>query len=128
MPRGCTPPVGTNNKDKKMMIIAFSNKTSKILPRIFCGKFKHVAPITVNDDKLVLYQFVRYGNVVKIPLLARDIEILKAHGWRFVYLQNAQAHNVNTSRVLSCVQLAKGMIGMRCPHIQTPNALYNMIK
>lgn len=111
-----------------MMIIAFSNKTSKILPRIFCGKFKHVAPITVNDDKLILYQFVRYGNVVKIPLLARDIEILKAHGWRFIYLPNAQVHNVNTNRVFSCVQLAKGMIGMRCPHIQTPNALYNMIK
>lgn len=111
-----------------MIIMAFSNKTSKLLPRIFCGKIKHVAPIVVRGDKMALYQFVRYGKIAQIPIQARDLEILKTYGWRFVYLPNARAHNVNMKRVFSCVQLAKRMIGMECLHVQTPNALYNMIK
>ena len=111
-----------------MIIIAFSNKTSKFIPNILCRKFKHVAPIVPRGNKLIMFQFIAPGRIEKIALRVRDIKILKTHGWRFVYLQNAQVHNVNTSRVLSCVQLAKCMIGMRCPHIQTPNALYNMIK
>ncbi len=110
-----------------MIIIAFSDKTSKILPRIFCGKLKHVAPIVVRGDKMMLYQFVRYGNIVKIPLLARDIEILKAHGWRFVYLQRALPWPIDFRRTYTCVQLAKSMIGMHNIFIQTPGALYRKL-
>ena len=37
-----------------MIIIAFSNKTSKIFPRIFCGKLKHVAPIIINNNRMIM--------------------------------------------------------------------------
>lgn len=110
-----------------MIIMAFSNKTSKILPRIFCGALKHVAPVVARGDKLMLYQFVRHGKIVKIPLLVRDIEILKAHGWRFVYLQRTLPQSVNLRRAYTCVQLAKSMIGMHNIFIQTPGALYRKL-
>ena len=45
-----------------MIIIAFSDKTSKILPRFFCKKFLHVAPILINNDKVCMYQFVSKNN------------------------------------------------------------------
>ena len=119
--------VGNQTKALTMIIMAFSNKTSKILPRIFCGKIKHVAPIVVRDDKLMLYQFVCHGKIVKIPLLARDIEILKAHGWRFIYLRCALPQSVNLRRIYTCVKFAKSMIGMHNIFIQTPGALYRKL-
>ena len=55
---------GINN----MIIIAFSNKTSKLLPRLFCKKFKHVAPIVIGNSQITMYQFVRRGEIAKINL------------------------------------------------------------
>ena len=45
-------------KENIMIIIAFTNKTSKIIPKIMCRKMKHVAPIFVDKNRLKLIQFV----------------------------------------------------------------------
>ena len=110
-----------------MMIIAFSTKTSKILPRLFCGKLKHVAPIVIDENKITLYQFVRMGHIVKIPILERDIKLLEYHGWRFVFLQDALPQSFNKKYIFTCVHLAKTMIGIKRVRIQTPNQLYKEI-
>ena len=64
-----------------MIIIAFSNKTSKKFAQLVCRKFKHVAPIIPDGRFLIMYQFVRPGYVEKIKLGTRDLKILKAHGF-----------------------------------------------
>lgn len=107
-----------------MIIVAFSDKTSKILPRVFCGKWKHVAPIVALNDNLVMYQFVRCGRVEKISLKMRDIKILQSYGWRFVYLPCALPHDFNPKDAKTCVEMTKRAIGIRCWHLQTPGALF----
>lgn len=111
-----------------MIIVAFANKTSKILPRIFCGKMKHVAPIVAHENKLVLYQFIRYGKVVQVNLQARDIKILEQYGWRFIYLCESMPQKTQPKHALSCVQMTKAMIGIKKIWIQTPNALYQELR
>lgn len=111
-----------------MIIIGFSDKTRKILPHICCGQMKHVAPIAVRGAELVLYQFVRRGHVQQIKLKMRDIKILGAYGWRFVYVPCALPQEFDTHGVWTCVQLTKRAIKMKNIWIQTPDALYNRIK
>jgi hypothetical protein len=110
-----------------MIIIAFSDKTSKILPRLICRKFKHVAPIAVHNDKLVMYQFVRRNICVKVHLRMKDIKILNKNGWRFIYLTGDVPPNFNTKNVRTCVELTKRAIGLKSRLIQTPNALYKYL-
>ena len=112
----------------KMIIIAFSDKTSKILPRIFCGNLKHCAPIEVNQNGMVLHQFMSHNNISKIKINMRDIKILMAHGWRFVYLPCDTPRDLDMCRAWTCVQFCKYAIGMKNIFIQTPNALFKEIK
>lgn len=107
-----------------MIIIAFSDKTSKILPRLLCRGMKHTAPIVVYSDKLIMHQFVKYGVTEQIELNMRDLQILKKHGWRFVYLTGNISHEFYAKKVHTCVQLSKQAIGIKNWRIQTPNALY----
>ena len=108
-----------------MIIIAFSNKTSKFIPNILCRKYKHVAPIVPRDSKLIMYQFVSPGYIKKITLHMRDIKILGAHGWDFLYIDGVTPpHDFNPYRAKSCVDLTKSAIGIKDWHIQTPLALY----
>lgn len=111
-----------------MIIVAFSNKTSKFLPRIFCRKFKHVAPIIMDDNKIILYQFVRRGNIVQIQLKMRDLKILVKHGWKFIYLNNNARRDFNVSESVTCVQFTKNTIGMRNLFVQTPYQMYKTLK
>lgn len=111
-----------------MIIIAFSNKTSKILPRLFCGKLKHCAPIIVDKEKMVMYQFVRRGHIAKINLSMRDIKILGAHGWRFAYVSCALPQDFNLRGLYTCVALCKRAISLRAPYVQTPDALYKKLQ
>lgn len=110
-----------------MIIIAFSDKTSKILPQIFCGNLKHCAPIEPTQDFLIMHQFISHHNVTKIKLNSRDIKILQAHGWRFVYLPQDLPRDLDTCRAMTCVQFCKYAIGMHNIFIQTPGALYRKI-
>jgi hypothetical protein len=110
-----------------MIIIAFSDKTSKILPKLICRKFKHVAPIAVHNDKLIMYQFVKRNICVKVHLRMKDIKILNKNGWRFIYLTGDVPPNFNTKNVRTCVELTKRAIGLESRLIQTPNALYKYL-
>ena len=112
-----------------MIIIAFSENTSKILPRILCRKFRHCAPIICDQQDLIMYQFIRHNQIEQIHLHARDIAILAAHGWRFVYVSpNAHCYGFDfSSHAYSCVNLSKRAIGVRSFFIQTPYSLYKYL-
>lgn len=108
-----------------MIIIAFSNKTSKFIPNLLCRKLKHVAPIVPHGDRLIMYQFVSYGRVEKIVLRMRDIQILKAHGWNFIYIDGIRLpYEFNPYTAHTCVDLSKRAIGIKRWRIQTPLGLY----
>lgn len=111
-----------------MVIIAFSNKTSRLIPNLLCRDMKHAAPIVPHSNKLVMYQFVKRGRVEKITLRMRDIKILGAHGWTFVYIDGATPpHKFNPYAARTCVDLSKRAIGVRDWRIQTPRGLYKRL-
>ena len=111
-----------------MIIIAFSENTSKLLPRILCRRFRHCAPIICNRNNLIMYQFVHRNKIEQICLRTRDIALLRAHGWHFVYLPtDIQIHDHCLLRAYSCVDLSKRAIGMKSLFIQTPLALYKKL-
>ena len=115
-------------KEQDMIIIAFSENTSKILPRILCHRFRHCAPIICDGNNLIMYQFVRRNKIKQISLRTRDIAILRAHGWHFVYIPaDIQLHDCCLFRAYSCVDLSKRAIGMKSLFIQTPFALYKKL-
>lgn len=111
-----------------MIIIAFSDKTSKILPRIFCSDLKHCAPIMVNNNTMTMYQFISRNNIAKIKLNMRDIRILQRHGWKFIYLPVNTPYEIHSYRAWTCVQFCKHVIGLHNICVQTPRGLYNAIK
>ena len=107
-----------------MVIVAFSNKTSKILPRILCGNLKHVAPICLNGDTMCMHQFIAPKNIAKIYLKKRDIQILIQHGWQFISLANTIPNHSQDVRAITCVQFTKQIIGLTNWRIQTPGSLF----
>ena len=110
-----------------MIIIAFSDKTSKILPRVLCRGLKHTAPIGVYQDKLIMYQFISTKQIKQIHLNMRDLQILRKHGWRFIYLTGNLPFKFYNKNAKTCVQLSKQAIGINKWNIQTPNALYKYL-
>ena len=112
-----------------MIIIAFSPNTSKILPRIFCRHFRHCAPIICDKNDLVMYQFTNKHNITQIHLNHRDIKILQAHDWKFIYISpnNTPAYDFDSAPPFSCVDLSKRVIGIHSIFIQTPHALYKYL-
>ena len=110
-----------------MIIIAFSDKTSKILPRLLCRGMKHTAPIGVYQNGLIMHQFIKPGKIKKIQLNMRDIRILQDKGWRFVYVTGDLSYQFNGHGVKTCVQLSKQALGIKKRYIQTPNALYKYL-
>ena len=109
-----------------MVIIAFSPKSSKFLPNIFCKNFKHCAVIVRDGKNFILYQFVSRHNIEQIHLRQRDIKILQQHGWHFIYLPCELAHNF-PRKTWTCVNMAKDAIKMHAPFVQTPDTLYRAI-
>ncbi|MGN0917474.1 MAG: hypothetical protein ACI4NZ_04710 [Candidatus Enterousia sp.] len=111
-----------------MIIVGFTYKTSKILPRIFCRRFRHCAPIIIGaDGKMKMYQFIHHGNVAKIPINMRDIRILRAHGWVFICLPDANFNKYMKRQHWTCVSFTCGAIGLPRPHPITPYGLYKKI-
>ncbi|MBO4625949.1 MAG: hypothetical protein J5679_01570 [Alphaproteobacteria bacterium] len=108
-----------------MIIIAFAENTSKILPRILCHHYRHCAPIVCTHNDMIMYQFINRNHISQIHLGARDITILKAHGWKFVYMSPTNTiYNIQNLRAYSCVDLVKQVLGIQSVCIQTPYALY----
>ena len=107
-----------------MIIIAFSENTSKILPRMLCRRFRHCAPIICDKNNLIMYQFINPKNIVKIKLRQRDIALLRAHGWQFIYISPNKNVNIDCIHAYSCVDLSKQVAGIHSIFIQTPYGLY----
>lgn len=112
------------------MIIAFSPNTSQIIPRIFCRKFRHCAPITEPiRGRFVMYQFVRRGHIAQIYLTRRAIKILGARGWCFIYVPVAPPRDLmpRARACRSCVAFCKLAIGIHSARIFTPFGLYRLL-
>ena len=109
-----------------MVIIAFAPKSSKVLPNIFCKRFKHCAVIVKDKNGFLLYQFISRNHIDIIHIKSRDIRILSTYGWRFVYVPCNLPH-VFPIKTWTCVNLAKYAIGIHAPFIQTPDGLYQKI-
>ncbi|MBO7656299.1 MAG: hypothetical protein J6S80_01055 [Alphaproteobacteria bacterium] len=110
-----------------MVIIAFAPKSSKILPNIFCRKFKHCAVLVRNKHGFTMYQFSSHKNITEMLIRTRDIRILGSYGWFFVYLPCDIKQNFNPRAAWTCVDMAKRAIGMYAPFVQTPDALYKKL-
>lgn len=113
-----------------MIIVGFTRKTSKILPRIFCHGFRHCAPIIINaQGHMILHQFVRRGYVSQIPITVRGLQRLRANGWRFIILSGAPQHEFNMyiNSAPTCVALTRHAIGIHGLRPITPYGLYKQI-
>ena len=109
-----------------MLIIAFSKKTSKFLPKIFCRKYKHCAPIIYTHKKYILLQFVNSNKIVKIELNKLGLKLLLNAGWDFITLKADRPNKMKKAK--TCVNFTKKFIGMKAPFIQTPYSLYKKLK
>lgn len=113
-----------------MLVIGFSQNTSKITPRILCRPPRHCAPIVpVKSARFIMYQFVRHGHITQIYLNRRAIKLLRANGWRFIVLDIPTPCNIlqRTKHARSCVDVCKRAIQIHAPFIQTPRALYRWL-
>ena len=108
-----------------MVIVGFSDKTSKTVVRLVCRHFKHCAIITTHKNKLFLHQFVRRNHVPRIAITKRGIAKLELNGWVFIYL-NSSPKQFN-AHSLTCVNYVKHAIGIKNMWIQTPNSLYKYL-
>jgi len=112
-----------------MIIVGFTYKTSKIIPRIFCRRFRHCAPIVINaNGKMQMYQFVRRNNIAKINISMRDIRLLRAHGWVFICIPGASPHKFSPRRARTCVALTCDIMGLHRRRPITPYGLFRKLK
>lgn len=113
------------------MIIAFSPNTSRIIPRIFCRKIRHCAPIIyIAPNRYIMYQFVRHGHIAQIYLNTRAIKLLGIHGWRFISIPGMPPYDfMRRARICcrSCVELCKLAIDMHAPCVITPLCMYKRL-
>ena len=110
-----------------MIIIGFCKKTSKIIPKILCRKFKHVAPIVKKGNHLEMWQFIRKNHIYTIPLKMRDLNILTRYGWEFIAVEIPVFEVSDITAVCTCVGMTKHFVGIKNWRIQTPNALYKKL-
>ena len=110
-----------------MVIIAFSDKTSKIIPRIACHKFKHCAPIIPCGPDMIMYQFTAPGHVTKIKINMNGIRRLRRNGWHFIYLPCDTPQYFAECNALTCVDLTKRALGIHKPWIWRPDGLYKYL-
>lgn len=116
------------------MLIGFTPKTSKVIPRIFCRRFRHCA-IVISNEKLeisnwVMYQFIRKNKIEKIYLSSRDLKILELHGWVFIKVKSYAIPNSSLliANSWTCVNFAKRALGIKKSFIITPGQLYRHLK
>ena len=110
-----------------MLYIGFPNYSKKIHAKIFCKKFKHCAPIIINGDNVIIYQFVHMNKIAKIIIQKSDLKILKKHGWIFIKLSLNTENIIKKKHYLTCVQFTKDTCGIRNIKIQTPLALFKYL-
>ena len=111
-----------------MVIIAFSEKTSKILPRIVCRRFRHCAPIIPVGKNMIMYQFSAPGQITQIDINMHGIRRLRAAGWHFVYVPCDAPAKFENESALSCVDLSKRALRIHAPWLLTPDGLYKHLQ
>lgn len=113
------------------MLIGFTHKTSKILPKIFCKKFKHCAVIFDLDKEYIFVQIGKDGIRI-IQIGNKEIKLLESSGWFFIKIkQEPITRNTNLKihlpNMLTCVGFAKKSLCIYKPFIWTPDQLYNYL-
>ncbi len=118
------------------MLIGFTNNTRKIMPRIFCRKFRHCAIVLEHKAKGIRHRYtmiqVGSGKINFILLQTRDLKILEQNGWVFLE-HKAQGKKYlcvmpyNLCSNITCVSFAKHVLKIRAPFIWTPDALYKYL-
>ena len=115
-----------------MIIIAFSPNTSHLMPRIFCRHLRHCAPIMcIAPNRYIMYQFVRRGHIATIYLSLRAIQILHAHGWKFICVQGRALPRDMlrcARKCRTCVALCKTAIRYNAPCVITPSGLFKKMR
>lgn len=107
-----------------IIYIGFSTKTHKLHARILCHNFKHCAPIIVNKNQVILYQFIRPNKIVAIHMHKKDLNILKHSGWKFIkYHLESVPKNTLKIHTITCVQFTKKICRINKINIQTPDKL-----
>ncbi len=111
-----------------IIYVCFSNRSHKLIARIFCRHFRHCAPIIINHNKYEMYQFTAKGKIAVISLKKRDLKILEQYGWKFI---KYDVKNLNTARfiykAITCVQFTKRFCGINNITIQTPFSLFRYL-
>lgn len=113
------------------MIIGFSEKTSKILPKIFCRKFRHCVVIFQTNKKIPDFIMVQIGSdgIKFINIKLSGIKKLESFGWVFIKTNIQQSPvKLKTLSFLTCVGFAKRALGIHNPLILTPDQLYKHLK
>lgn len=115
-----------------MIIIAFSPNTSHLMPRIFCRHLRHCAPMMcIAPNRYIMYQFVRRGHIATIYLSLRAIQILHAHGWKFICVQGRALPRDMlrcARKCRTCVALCKTAIRYNAPCVITPSGLFKKMR
>ena len=110
-----------------MLYIGFSNYSHKLHAKIFCNKYKHCAPVIINNTTVIIYQFVCKGKITQINIQKTDLETLKRHGWIFIRYKKHINPKTNAGG-LTCVQFTKKVCGINNIMIQTPFALFKYLQ
>ena len=107
-----------------MLYIGFSSRSHKLYAQILCRKYRHFAPVLVTDNKCIIYQFIKRGQIAQIPIRPDVINILKHYGWKFIKYDGNFALTIALKmKPWTCVQFTKQSVGIRKIMIQTPDAL-----
>lgn len=111
-----------------IVYIGFSNKTHKLYAKMLCNKYKHCAPVIIDKNRVVLYQFVHTNKIIDINIRKKDLNILKHYGWTFI---KYNVKNIPTDilkiHAITCVAFSKRVCRIDNILIQTPDALFRYL-
>jgi hypothetical protein len=114
------------------IIIAFAPKTTKLLPRLLCRKYRHCCVIfPVAAQRRTLVQIGADG-VRLFPVNARALRRMEQAGWVMARVEKPKGrapglHAPGLPSFLTCVGFAKKAAGIRNPMVWTPGQLYRII-
>lgn len=78
---------------------------------------------------MVMYQFIHRNKIVPIPITARGLRTLRAHGWAVVCVAGVTPPpDLARACAPTCVAFTKRACDMRRARIQTPDALYKYLR
>jgi len=117
------------------MTIAFSPHSDKLIPRIFCKRFRHCCVIVDN----ILYQPLS-GGIRTMQITPAVIKILRNRGWKFIKVTGKRLQVRGNKKItpvtsyllpltyFSCVDFCKQMAHIHALFIQTPYQLYKFLR